>query len=348
MRITHHSNRRFRRIIFGALFALTIVTPPLSAQTPSKIRLGTLVPRGSSYYRQLQSMGEEWRKASSGSLSLTIYPDGSQGGDAEMVRRIRQGQLHAGLLTAVGLSQIEPAVGGMQNIPLMFRDLDDVDYINDKMHVMLEDKLAAKGFVVLFWADAGWVRIFSKKPVLDPEDLVPQKVFCWSGEREQFSLMQSLGLRPVSLETNDILPGLRTGLIDAVPMPPFVALAAQVDTSAQHMLELNYAPLIGAAVVKKDVWDKIPAVLQQEMIKASRSAGNAIKIEGRKEAVESVKAMQQRGLSVHKPSQANIRAWEDLLKKTYPKIRGTMVPEDVFDEVRRLLEEKHLRQSSTL
>lgn len=343
----HHSKHSLQRILLATLCALTFAAPQLSAQTPPKIRLGTLVPRGSSYYKQLQSMGEQWRNASGGTLSLTIYPDGSQGGDAEMVRRIRQGQLHAGLLTAIGLSLIEPAVGGLQNIPMMFRDLDDVDYINDKMHVMLENKLAAKGFVVLFWADAGWVRFFSKKPVLTPEDMMPQKVFCWSGEREQFTLMQSLGLRPVSLETNDILPGLRTGLIDAVPMPPFVALAAQVDTSAQHMLELNYAPLIGAAVIKKEVWDSIPAGLQQEMLKASKSAGSAIKLEGRNEAVESIKAMQKRGLTVHKPSQENIRAWESFIKKTYPKIRGTMVPEDVFDEVSRLLEEKHQLQKTT-
>lgn len=335
------STPALRRLLAGVLCALALAAPQLSAQTPPKIRLGTLVPRGSSYYKQLQSMGEEWRKASGGTLSLTIYPDGSQGGDAEMVRRIRQGQLHAGLLTAVGLSLIEPAVGGMQNIPMLFRDLEDVDYINDKMHTMLESRLAAKGFVVLFWADAGWVRFFSKKPILTPQDLMPQKVFCWSGEREQFSLMQNLGLRPVSLETNDILPGLRTGLIDVVPMPPFVALAAQVDTSAPHMLELNYAPLIGAAVIKKEVWDSIPASLQQGMLKASQSAGSAIKLEGRNEAVESIKAMQKRGLTVHKPSAENVRSWEAFMKKTYPKIRGAMVPEDVFDEVSRLLEEKH-------
>ena len=34
-------------------------------------------------------------------------------------------------------------------------------------------------------------------------------------------------------------------------MPPFVALAAQLDTAAPHMLALNYGPLVGAAVVSK-------------------------------------------------------------------------------------------------
>ena len=233
MKTRTHRKARFMNCLLGITAAWAFMAGPGFAQGPAKIRLGTLVPKGSSYYRQLQLMGESWRTASGSKTSLTIYADGSMGGEAEMVRRIRQGQLQAGMLTAVGLSLIEPDVNGLQNLPMMFRDLDDVDFVNDRLRVMLEKRLAAKGFVVLFWADAGWVRFFSKHPVARPDDMKPQKIFCWAGDPNQFSLMRDLGLSPVALETNDILPGLRTGLIDAVPMPPFVALAAQVAPGQQ-------------------------------------------------------------------------------------------------------------------
>jgi TRAP-type C4-dicarboxylate transport system substrate-binding protein len=263
------------------------------------------------------------------------------GGEAEMVRRIRQGQLHAGLLTTVGLSQIEPAVSGLQNLPMKFHDLSDVDYVGEKLQPMLQKKIEAKGFFVLFWGDAGWVRIFSKKPVRVPDDLKPQEFFVWAGEPEQFALTRDMGLKPVSLETAEILPSLKTGMIKSVAMPPFVALAAQVDTSAPYMLELNYAPLVGAAVIKKDIWDQFPEAQRAEMLKAAEQAGKEFKAASRKEADEAVAAMVKRGLKVHKPTPAEVDAWRQFLEPAYPRIRGKIVPEDVFDEAKRLLDERH-------
>lgn len=333
--------RRFFRSTLGASLALVSLERGARAAGPSKIRLGTLVPKGSSYYRHLQTMGEGWRKASKGAITLTIYPDGSMGGEAEMVRRIRQGQLQAGLLTAVGLSLIERGVSGLQNMPMKFRDLGDVEYVGEKMRPMLEKRLEDKGFKVLFWGDAGWVRFFSRSRVETPDDLKKLKLFVWAGDPEQFEMMRDLGGKPVALETNDILPGLKTGLIDAVPMPPFVALASQVDTTAPHMLALNYAPLVGAAVVSKTVWDAIPEATRAEMMKAAAEAGNEIQLASRREADEAVAAMEKRGLKVHKPSASDEAAWREQMKEAYPRIRGKIVPEDVFDEVTRLLEARH-------
>jgi len=66
--------------------------------------------------------------------------------------------------------------------------------------------------------------------------------------------MQSAGFNPVPLETADIIPGLQTGLIDVVSMPPFYALARQVYLPAPNMLDLDWAPLIGAAVITRKAW----------------------------------------------------------------------------------------------
>ena len=345
MNPTPLSRRRFLHSTLGTSLALASVQQEVSAAAPSKIRLGTLVPKGSSYYRHLQTMGEAWRKASNGTITLTIYPDGSMGGEAEMVRRIRQGQLQAGLLTGVGLTLIEPGVSGLQNMPMMFRDLEDVDYVGEKMRPMMEKRLEDKGFKVLFWGDAGWVRFFTRSQIQTPDDLKKLKLFVWAGDPDQFALMRDLGLKPVGLETNDILPGIKTGLIDAVPMPPFVALAAQMDTAAPHMLALNYGPLVGAAVVSKSVWDAVPEATRVELMKAATMAGNAIKLASRKEADEAVAAMEKRGLKVHKPSASDEAAWHELMNQAYPRIRGKIVPEDIFDEVKKLLEARHAEKA---
>src|SRR5262245_12454143 len=66
------------------------------------LRLGTLAPRGTSYHKSLLAMGQKWRDLSGGAVHLTVFPDGSQGGEADMVGLMQTGNLDAGLLTAVG------------------------------------------------------------------------------------------------------------------------------------------------------------------------------------------------------------------------------------------------------
>ncbi len=80
--------------------ALLAGAPAAAAQTPTRIRLGTLAPQGTSYHRILQSMGERWRTATNGQVQLTVYA-GTMGSEAELIRRMRLGQLQAGALTVM-------------------------------------------------------------------------------------------------------------------------------------------------------------------------------------------------------------------------------------------------------
>src|SRR3954463_4389994 len=98
---------RFTLLIF---LASLLCKDGSAAEKPVNLKLGTLAPRGTSYHKSLQSMGEKWRQLSGGAVRLTIFPDGTQGGEADMVGLMQTGNLDAGLLTAVGLSEIEPEV----------------------------------------------------------------------------------------------------------------------------------------------------------------------------------------------------------------------------------------------
>jgi TRAP-type C4-dicarboxylate transport system substrate-binding protein len=333
--------RRAREL--GALAVLLALlawcAAPAHAQGASKVRLGTLAPKGSSLYKSLQTMGEEWRRASDGQLSLQIYADGSMGGEADMVRRMRQGQINAGLLTAVGLADIEPEVSGLQSMPLMFRTLEEVDRVGALLQPRLSASLESKGFVVLFWIDVGWVRFFSKSAVRTPDELRKLKLFTWSGSPEQVEIFKATGFRPVPLETGDIVPAMQSGLIEAVVVPPIYALATQIDRSAPHMLELNWAPLVGACVMTKKSWDAIPENVRERVLAAARTAGDAIRASSRRESDQAVEAMQKRGLTVHKLTPEALMSWQELERMTRKDVRGRIVPTATYDEVARTLEE---------
>src|SRR5512136_1112138 len=146
------------RMRFIMLLAGLVLTAPCLHATDKVIRfkLGTLAPAGTSYHKSLQAMGEKWRKASDGAVQLVIFPGGTQGSEADMVGLMQTGNLDAGLITADGLSQIDRGALALQVMPLAFRNLEEVDFLTDKLRPNLEARLAAKGYLVLFWADSGW------------------------------------------------------------------------------------------------------------------------------------------------------------------------------------------------
>lgn len=298
-----------------------------------QLRIGTLATKNSLYHRQLMELGEAWRTAQGGNAKYLVYPDGSQGGETDMVRRMRIDQLQGGLLSVVGLREIEPSIAALQNMPLMFRSWEEVDYVREKMRPAMEKKFLDKGFVVLAWGDAGWVRFFSKEPAVRPDDFRKMKFFAWGSEVEQQEIMKSLGYTPVPLETADILPSIQTGMINAVPSTPYFALATQVYTTASNMLDLNWAPIVGALIITKKAWDELTPEGQAAVREAGAKAGVQLRAKARQEVDDAVDAMKKRGLTVNKPNAEQMKEWNDLADKLYPKIRGKMVPADTFDEV---------------
>lgn len=312
---------------------------PAPTPAPARIKLATLAPKGTSFHQVLLTMAEQWRSAPSGGVQLTIYPDGTMGGEADMVRRMRVGQIQAAMLTAIGLSEIERSIAGIQNIPMIYRSLDEVDYVREKLMPEFEKRFREKGFVILFSGDAGWVRFFAPRRAETPDDFKKMKMFAWSGDNVALDLWRKSGFQPVPLEFTDILTGLQTGMIESVTSTPSYALAGQFYTKTTYMLDLKWAPLLGATVITTAAWDALPNDTRAELMKSAAEAGVQIKARSRQENEESVEAMRKRGLNVIAVTPETEAIWRKMAEENYPKIRGSIVPDDMFDRVQQLLAE---------
>jgi TRAP-type C4-dicarboxylate transport system substrate-binding protein len=214
-----------RRHLLAAGGGLVLPSAAPLAQAAVQLRIGSVVPKNSLYHQKLLEIGEAWRGAQGAAARFAVFTDGSQGGEAEIVRRMRIGQLQGGLISVVGLRDIEPTIAALQNLPLLFRSWEEVDHVREKMRPSIEKRVLERGFVIIGWGDAGWVRFFSKEPALRPDDYKGMKFFAWGSEPEQQAIMKSLGYTPVPLETTDILPAMQTGMINVVPSTPYFALA---------------------------------------------------------------------------------------------------------------------------
>ena len=107
---------------------MSLVTSTADAR-PKKLRLRTVAPDGTTFVKILRQLAQDVQKQSNEDLKFTIYPGGMKGAERQMVQQMRIGSLDAALLTASGLAEIDQSVTALQNMPLMFRTLDEVDLV---------------------------------------------------------------------------------------------------------------------------------------------------------------------------------------------------------------------------
>ncbi len=317
------------RAIALALALAALSTGPALARTT--IKVATLAPKGSAFHKVLAQLADEWKTLSDGEVRLKIYPGGVAGDDAEVVRKIRLGTLHGGLITAGGLREISLAAHALQ-IPLAYRSWDEYDYVLDKLRPQLDAAYRAEGFEVLAWGDGGWVRLLSKKPIVTPEDAGAQKLFVFQGSSSQIELWRKTGFNPVPLPATEITTALQTGLIEAVPTTAQAAVLMRWHDHAKHLTEAKWAPFVGALIIDAKVWAKLDPALREKMAAAARTAGERLEAISRKTDADSVTEMASRGLTVNAIPPPVMQQWQAKVDGAKGDIRGTYVPPALYDE----------------
>lgn len=295
------------------------------------IKLGTLAPQGSTWHNLLKEMAEKWSEASGGKVKLKIYAGGTQGSEGDMVRKMGVGQLQAASITNIGLHDIvsEPMVF---STPGLFDERDFRD-IFPKLEPQLNGFVEAKGYTVLSWAQVGTVSIFCTKPYATPEAAADAKFFAWDGDPASVEAFKLVGFRPVVLSSTDIVPSLQTGMISCVSQVPAYMLTARLFDKANQMVDYPWAYLVGATIVKKDAWDKIPADVRTKLLAITKDINGRIDLEVKRLNDDAVAAMKKQGLNVVKVDPA---PWEKAAMKSWPAVRGKVVPAAFFDQVVKL------------
>ncbi|MCX5760454.1 MAG: TRAP transporter substrate-binding protein DctP [Gemmatimonadetes bacterium] len=326
-------------ILFALILALVagMVTPAL-AQAPITVKMATLVPENSSWFLVLKEVADKWSKVSGGKVRVLLYPGGRQGDDPDVVRKMNLGTLNAGVLTSSGLAEIDRSVYAL-SIPMAFADYDEAYAVLDKMRPKLEAAFEAKGFVVLNWADGGWNHIFSKSSVTTPDDLKKLKLFSWAGDPKTTEVWKKLGFDPRPAPSTELTTGLQTGLFESFLAPPQVAVITRYYEHAKFMTDLPWQLLLGATVIRKETWERIPAELRPQLLQVAREAGTKLQESIRQGGPRDIEAMQKTGLTVVRVDAKAKELWRRSAEGAYPQMRGGAVPADAFDDALRFRDE---------
>ena len=329
--------------IIAAITGLTFLAAAAGASAQT-IKLGTLAPKGSPWLDNLQDMADDWGTASNGRIKVRIYPGGSIGDEQDMVRKMQIGQLQGAVLTSEGLSIIAPEILALQ-LPMIFKTDGELDYVRNKLKAEYEAMFEARGYKILNWGDIGWVRLFSREPVVVPDDLRAQKLFTWAGDPELAEGYKMQGFNVVPLPVPEIFSGLQSGLIDAVYAAPVAALSYQWFGLANNMTELRVLKLIGATVVTAKTWKKINPDLRDEVVAAAVEAGDNAREKIRNFEDEAIRVMQEHGLTVHVVNGEQAYLWEKGSRASWAVYTKSTVPAELVVRVEAMRDEYRKQQA---
>ncbi len=321
--------------------AAALAVSPAAAKTV--IKLASLAPQGSSYHDILLELQSEWAAISDGAVELRVYAGGIAGDESDVVRKLRIGQLQAAIVTSGGLPDIDPDFRALQ-VPMMFESIAEFDHVLRAMRPSMDRMLAKQGFRGLGWADAGWLRFFSRRPVRLPDDLRPQRIFVWAGADRFVTAWRDCGFRPVQLPATDIHAALQSGMLDAITPPPLAALSAQWFAQVPHMSALDWVPMMAGFLVTERAWKQLPAALRPKLSAAVARAADAMRTRIRSDSETAVRIMEKHGLTVHPVPPGHRAVWRREVRRCFDPLIGSYINGALVREIEEVLDAYRTRR----
>jgi len=278
------------------LLVITLAITPCFAQKYT-IKFASLAPDGSTWMKVMRQLDSTMRRETGGDVGFRIYPGGIAGDEKDVLRKIRLGQLQSAGFTGVGMGEILPQVRIFDS-PFLFRNYQEVDFIQQKFFDDFARGFEQNGFVLLGWADVGFVYLYTNSPVKCLDDMKDVKMWTWEGDIIAENTFKALGVRPVPLSVIDVMTALQTGMVDGVYTSPMACIALQWFTKIKYMTQFALADAAGAVLIAKKAFDQLPENYQQILLEQSRIHFAKLMRLSREENQKSIETLKESGVQI--------------------------------------------------
>ena len=239
----------FASLALGAAFLV-----PASASAQTEMRIGMITPPSHVWTQTANAMAEDLAEATDGRLTLTVFPGGQLGNEAQMLQQLQTGGLDMAFLTLAEISNRVADFGAFY-APFLADDMAHAARIirSDEARGMLEVLPEEVGVVGIGFASAGMRQMVSRPAVESAADLSGQRIRITPFEpiRDFFN---ALGVAATPMPLPDVYDALANRQVDAIDMDAELIYAMRYFEQAPHVIESNHMmfPMVG--LVSGRVW----------------------------------------------------------------------------------------------
>ena len=331
-------SRPFSTLFAAALFIAALLGASVSANAVT-LKIATVSPEGSGWMNVLRASGKEIAERTDGRVKLKFYPGGVMGDDKAVMRKIRIGQLHGAVLTTGPLIPFYKDIQ-LFNLTMTFRNLDEVDYVRQKLDQTVLDGLEANGFTAFGFAEVGFAYAMGMEKGTSVAHARTQKVWIPDGDVAAAQAVAAFGITPVPLSITDVLAGLQTGLINGVAVPPIGALALQWHTQLKTAVDLPLLYIYGMLSISNKHFKKVPKADQAIVREVLAAAVNKVNSTSRSDHEAALAVLRKQGIKFEEPSAEETAEWRKYGEEANEAmVREGLLGAELYGEVKALLAE---------
>ncbi|MBN2423705.1 MAG: TRAP transporter substrate-binding protein DctP [Calditrichaceae bacterium] len=318
------------------IFSLVFLAPVFSKE---RIKFATVAPEGSTWMNVMKDFSKEVSEKTNGNVEFKIYGGMVQGDEKDVLRKIRINQLQSGGFTGVGLGEILPEVRILES-PFMFKNKEEIDYIYEKFHQRFFDGFEKQGYILLGWAEVGYVYVYTNSMVRNTEEFRGVKMWMWEGDPLAEATFKAFNINPIPLSLADVLTSLQTGLIDRVYTSPLACITLQWFTKIKYFVDVPLTNSIGAVLVSAKSFKKLSDSEQQIMLelgkKYFRKLTELSRIDNKKSTEEILKYGIQRIIVEDK---SVLKDYEEIGRKAQQDLIGKLYDQELLSQIQNALVE---------
>lgn len=295
-----------------------------------------MAPRGSVWGEVFIEINADLRKESDGQLELRPVFNKP---DQQLVELIKTGRIDAVSLTGSGLGDILPEAFILP-LPLLFSTYEELDYVRGKLAQRFEEQLLEESdYMLLGWADFGFIYIFSKTPIRTQTDFQDTLFWAWDLDPIAEAFVSASGREPIVLPIQTVLSSLKEDHVQTVYNSPLGCIALGWHTQLKYMSDFPLAAGIGATIISKRKYDGLSGEHKRLLREITRKHHEQLIKTARRKNEESIDVLKAQGIEVIPIPPGERDKWRQVARQVQDQFAGKLYGKELLDEVRSLLSE---------
>jgi len=323
-------------LFIAALFLCSL--PAQIQAAPTEIKIAVVMPEGSTWTNTLHDFADAVARETKGEVAIKIYAGGVSGDEVDVLRKMRVNRLHAGGFSGVGLGMVLPEIRVLE-APLLFDSYEEVDYVKERMFDYFAQRFEEKGYILLGFAEAGFVYLFSQRPLNSVADMRETKMWVWKGDRVAENFLEAFGIQGYPLQLADVNTGLDTGMIDSFYSPPLAAVAFQWYARVRTILNFPMVNSTGALLMTKRAFFGMKPHNREIVSRLVREYSAELVRLTRRDNNEAMQVIQEAGIQRIVPTPEQIDSFQRSAKKNYEMSVPSLYSQELLDRIRGLIGE---------
>jgi tripartite ATP-independent transporter DctP family solute receptor len=316
--------KKIARLFAVALAVAMCLCCMVSASAETVLQFGTTVNEQDSFQVAAEKFAELVKERTGGEYVIEIYPNGTLGGEADMLESMSMGMLDMGIITSGPFVNFSEMMGVL-DMPFLFANNEEAYTILDgEIGRELLDTLENANLKGLAYAERGFRNISNAtKPVASAMDVVDLKLRVMENE-VYTKTFNALNVNTVPMAWADALTALQQGTIEGQENPINVFFSYSLWDYNQNYLALDRHSYSTAIITMSlDAWNTLDADTQQVFLDAAQQAAEYERQWVADQEADQLQAIKDHGVTVEEnPDVDSFRDAVQVVYEAYPQYAG--------------------------